>query len=166
MVGTASDTPRNAVLGELATSVVRGSLALFESLGHEQRAQLKEMLSEFLDTENAEERKEILVSILEFCLPDAYFSIEDSASIDGWAEADDNAKAALDRLGQRKREFASRLELILAEKGITQEQLAERLGVTQPTVSAILSGQHKPQPRTLSKLSEALGVKVEALWPQ
>ena len=53
----------------------------------------------------------------------------------------------------------------MAKKGLTQAQLAIHLDVSQPTVSVIINGQHKPQPRTLQRVAEALGVTLDELWP-
>lgn len=45
------------------------------------------------------------------------------------------------------------------ECGHTQQQLADLLGVTQPTVSAWERGQSRPEPAMTMKLAAALGVQ-------
>jgi ribosome-binding protein aMBF1 (putative translation factor) len=44
-----------------------------------------------------------------------------------------------------------------AELGLSQEDLAERMGTTGSTVSRIESGQHATTAKTLKRLGEALG---------
>lgn len=41
--------------------------------------------------------------------------------------------------------------------GLTQEQLAERMGTSVPAVSRLESGQHRPNVETLEKLGHAFG---------
>ena len=48
-------------------------------------------------------------------------------------------------------------------KGLTQGELAEKLGIKQPSVAQIEKLDAKPRPKTLKKISKALGVSVEQL---
>lgn len=48
---------------------------------------------------------------------------------------------------------------------MTQDQLAEKIGVGQPAISMMLKRQCRPQKRTVQRLAEALGVAAEELWP-
>ena len=41
--------------------------------------------------------------------------------------------------------------------GLTQEQLAERMGTSVPAISRLESGQHRPNIETLEKLGQAFG---------
>ena len=43
--------------------------------------------------------------------------------------------------------------------GLTQQQLAERMGTSHSAISRIESGQHKTSVDTLQRLAEALGVR-------
>jgi DNA-binding XRE family transcriptional regulator len=61
--------------------------------------------------------------------------------------------------------FAATLERLMAERQLTQAQLAERIGVGQSAISMLLKRRCRPQRRTLGKLAEALGVPVDELWP-
>jgi lambda repressor-like predicted transcriptional regulator len=61
--------------------------------------------------------------------------------------------------------FAATLARLMAERQLTQAQLAERTGVGQSAISMLLNRRCRPQQRTLGKLAEALGVPVEELWP-
>jgi DNA-binding XRE family transcriptional regulator len=59
-------------------------------------------------------------------------------------------------------EFQLARELIQArvKAGLTQEQVAERMGTSQPTVARLESG-HKPSLKTLERYAEAVGMKVD-----
>ncbi len=56
--------------------------------------------------------------------------------------------------------FERALALIGARRaaGITQEELAQRLGVTQPAVARLESGKHPPRLDTLQAVARATGV--------
>ena len=47
-----------------------------------------------------------------------------------------------------------------AEAGLTQEEVAQRMGTSQPTVARLESG-HKPSLKTLERYAEAVGMKVD-----
>jgi predicted transcriptional regulator len=59
-------------------------------------------------------------------------------------------------------ERAWRLREIREEQGVTQKELAERMGLTQPTISALESGDlDRSGMATLKSYIEALGGNVE-----
>jgi lambda repressor-like predicted transcriptional regulator len=62
-------------------------------------------------------------------------------------------------------QFADRLRQVMADRGITQEQLAKAIGVGQSAISMMLQRKCRPQKRTVRRLAAALGVVPEALWP-
>lgn len=74
-------------------------------------------------------------------------------------------KLAFEELDREKAAFAERLRAAMTEKGMTQAQLAEAVGIDQPAVSGLLNRQWRPQSRTVAKIAEALGMRVEELWP-
>ena len=55
----------------------------------------------------------------------------------------------------------SRIQTRRREMGFTQQQLADRVDVTQASLSRIESGMVKPSRKTLDALSEALDVTRE-----
>lgn len=59
-----------------------------------------------------------------------------------------------------------RIKEICKEKGITLNMLAEKIGVSQPSISGIATGKQKPSFDTLERLSEALNVPVTELFEQ
>ncbi|GAA0358883.1 helix-turn-helix transcriptional regulator [Actinoallomurus spadix] len=56
------------------------------------------------------------------------------------------------------REFGKRVRFLRSQVGLTGAQLANRAGITQPTVSKIETGQMLPSTEVTERLAEALGV--------
>lgn len=71
----------------------------------------------------------------------------------------------LARMDQEEATFADRLATLLNEQGLTQAELAEKLGIGQPAISMMLNRSCRPQRKTVKKFADALGVTVEELWP-
>lgn len=59
-----------------------------------------------------------------------------------------------------------RIKGLCKEKGITLNDLAERIGVSQPSISRLATGRQKPSFDTLEKITAALGVPVSSLFEQ
>ncbi len=57
------------------------------------------------------------------------------------------------------RAVATRVVTYRAEHGLSQAALARTLGVSQPLVARIESGEHEPTLTTLSRLSRRLGLE-------
>lgn len=53
--------------------------------------------------------------------------------------------------------IARRVIRLRTQYGLTQEELAERVGTTASAISRLESGQHRPSLDTLSKLAHAYG---------
>lgn len=70
--------------------------------------------------------------------------------------ADPATRAAYDALAP---EFETARELVAARAraGLTQEQVAERMGTTQSTVARLESGKRPPSLRTVQRYAEAVG---------
>jgi transcriptional regulator with XRE-family HTH domain len=58
--------------------------------------------------------------------------------------------------------IGSRIKALREEMGISQGELAERVGCTQQTISAIEKGETK-RPRLLDEIAEALGITKDEL---
>lgn len=71
----------------------------------------------------------------------------------------------LARMEQEEAAFAATLARLMAERQLTQAELAGRIGVGQSAIAMLLKRRCRPQRRTIGKLAEALGVPVEELWP-
>lgn len=57
-----------------------------------------------------------------------------------------------------------RLKEICKEKGITLNELASQLGVSQPSISGWATGRQNPSFDTLGRLADALGVGIGELF--
>jgi transcriptional regulator with XRE-family HTH domain len=62
-----------------------------------------------------------------------------------------------------KERMAARLKAIRERRGLTQEQLAEKSGVSRTYLARLETGRQDPTLSTLEKLAKALGVKVRRL---
>ena len=60
--------------------------------------------------------------------------------------------------------LANRLKDRRAELGLTQAELAEKVGVTRKTVNTVENGVFTPSTTLAIKLSHALGISVEQLF--
>jgi putative transcriptional regulator len=60
--------------------------------------------------------------------------------------------------------LANRLKERRGELGLTQAELAERVGVTRKTVNTVENGVFTPSTTLAIKLSQALGLTVEQLF--
>jgi transcriptional regulator with XRE-family HTH domain len=59
--------------------------------------------------------------------------------------------------------FAVRLKKIRESRGLTQEALAQRAGISRAYLARLEMGRHDPHLSRLRKLAKALGVKVGRL---
>ncbi len=75
------------------------------------------------------------------------------------------AQAVLARMDAQEATFAQRLGHWMTVRGVTQSELAEKVGIGQPAVSMFLKRTSRPQLKTVNKFATALGVSVEELWP-
>ena len=60
-------------------------------------------------------------------------------------------------------ELSAQLQKILAEKGITQKELAVRAKITESALSYYIKGDRSPRSNTVAKLAAALSVSVDEL---
>lgn len=59
--------------------------------------------------------------------------------------------------------FSQRLTALLAERNMTQLELAARIGVTRAAMSRYVSGEREPRLVTLVRIAEELDVNVDDL---
>ncbi len=71
----------------------------------------------------------------------------------------------LEQMDSQEAAFAEALRQFMKTKGITQKDLANRIGCTQPAISQMLNRKCRPQRQTIFKLAEAIGVTARELWP-
>jgi DNA-binding XRE family transcriptional regulator len=76
------------------------------------------------------------------------------------------AKEVLERMDAEEADFATRLREAMAERGLKQEELAEKIGIGQPAIAMMLKRSCRPQRKTVIRLARALDIPPEKLWPQ
>jgi predicted XRE-type DNA-binding protein len=81
------------------------------------------------------------------------------------ADCSREMREALEEMDAEEESFAEHLRGVMEQRGLTQQALAERLGIGQPAVSNLLKRQSRPQRRTVSRLAEVLNVSPRELWP-
>lgn len=57
----------------------------------------------------------------------------------------------------------TRLRALRERKVLTQQELADKAGITRATLSRLEAGAENPYPSTIRKLAAALGVEPQAL---
>lgn len=62
--------------------------------------------------------------------------------------------------------FADRLKKTLREKNMTMNELAEKSGLTLVTISRLANGTRGKTLEKLPKMARALGVSIDALFPE
>jgi lambda repressor-like predicted transcriptional regulator len=71
----------------------------------------------------------------------------------------------LAEMDRQEATFAERLRTAMTHKGVTQAELAAKIGIGQPAISMMLNRACRPQRKTVEKIANALGVEAEELWP-
>ena len=154
----------NQILAKLFSDVFRA----FEESSDEVQAVIRDMVGIINNHESEEEEKHAaLATLTEALFPSHHngelgIGIEDMRDVFDGVEPLRNALADLDREQQT---FAERLAALIEEKGLTQTELAARVGVKQPAISMMLKRSCRPQQETLNRMVAALGVSVQDLWP-
>lgn len=64
------------------------------------------------------------------------------------------------------KQLAKRIKQLRVEKGMTQLDVASKMGIDDSSYRKIESGRTNPTSRTLYKLAEALDVSVSELFPE
>jgi transcriptional regulator with XRE-family HTH domain len=60
--------------------------------------------------------------------------------------------------------LARNMKILRAKAGLTQENLAEKSGLTPSYIGAVEIGKRYPKPDTLERIAEALGVDTPELF--
>jgi lambda repressor-like predicted transcriptional regulator len=79
---------------------------------------------------------------------------------------DPASKRILASMDDQEAVFADRVRELMEVQGLSQAELAAKVGIGQPAVSMMLSRACRPQRKTVERFAQALGVRAEALWPQ
>ncbi len=65
---------------------------------------------------------------------------------------------------RKLKQLGARVKRFRKEKGLTQEQLADKIHVSSTYVGFIEQGQRNPSIKTADKIARALGVKLSELF--
>ena len=133
-------------------------------LSDEDQADYRELVEEYRKTDSDEDRAEILQAMVEIVLDEPAEGIP-VAQIEREARRTLEGAAAADKFGRQARTFAANLKRLRRDRHLSQVQLAEASNMTQPQISYLERGEHRPQELTMKKLAEALAVPVEKLLP-
>lgn len=80
--------------------------------------------------------------------------------------APEDIKGLLHEMDDQEAAFSERVTAILADRSMTQSELASLSGVGQPAISMMLSRKCRPQRRTVERIAKALGVQPNDLWSE
>jgi lambda repressor-like predicted transcriptional regulator len=75
------------------------------------------------------------------------------------------SKDILAGMDEEESVFADRVRAQMAAKGLTQAELAAKVGIGQSGISMMLNRTCRPQQKTVRRFAEALGIPPEDLWP-
>jgi transcriptional regulator with XRE-family HTH domain len=70
-----------------------------------------------------------------------------------------------DTVPKRQWQLGRYIQKVRKAKGLTQEQLAEKIGTSTPWIGHIETGRELPNVKMLEKIARALQVKVKDLIP-
>ena len=87
---------------------------------------------------------------------------------DAYLQTGDTYEEGVDEVATRvipydKGAFKERFRAIAFIRGLTQQAIAERLGVSEPTISRYASGNRTPNLETLVALADVLNVRLDTL---
>ena len=136
---------------------------------------LQEVVMQMLSiVENPEstpsERKRALMTVADalFLNPaeeDGEYGMDLVASENGAAIRYPQVAREVDRMNTQEATFAIRLRELMDARRLSQQELASRVGCSQPAISQMLTRSCRPQRKTILKLAEALKVDARDLWP-
>ncbi len=129
---------------------------------------VREMLQVLEEPSTSEEQRQMAISTIANALfrnPPKGEDGMDLAASEGEAAGVEPRRQAILKQMDEEAGFAQRLRKLMDDRRITQEELAERIGVGQPAISNMLNRNCRPQKKTILKLATALNVSPTALWP-
>jgi DNA-binding XRE family transcriptional regulator len=155
--------PARSMLLQNTVQVMRAFAECSDSM----QSSAREMLAVILDPQtDPEEKAAAADTLLDILYPEYAadgFGIDSTTLAELDRSTDPATNAELD--GQEQA-FADRLRSLMVRQGLTQQQLADRVGVGQPAIANMLARECRPQMRTVQRLAKALGVGTDDLWPQ
>ena len=114
------------------------------------------------------ERQHALMTIADALFPnaeDGEYGLDLIASEANAAAETPSLAREVQRMNTQEATFAQRVRELMETKRISQQELADRVGCSQPAVSQMLNRSCRPQKKTILRIAEALNVQAQDLWP-
>jgi len=81
--------------------------------------------------------------------------------------ADNDGIPLVDEVARRNEKiFSRKVKAAMKRRGMTQTQLAKKIGIGQPAVAMLLSRTCRPQLATVKRIAKALDLDPNELWPE
>jgi lambda repressor-like predicted transcriptional regulator len=144
-------------------------LQAYLECSNEIQAGVRDMLAIIADPEtDADDRDMTLHTLSDALFPNPHdgklgMDLEESEGLGAMYSPD--MREALEDMDREEATFAKKVASLLKERGMSQEELAKRIGVGQPAISNMLNRKCRPQRATVLRVAEALGVLPADLWP-
>lgn len=153
--------------GTLEAKVVAAEVQQFASIfrayiacsGEEQEIIREMALIVDSDEATSDEKSRAVGVMIEALFPS--LAREEQTAIEAWAASE---SAAQTQVQAEEQCFADNVRRYLKSMGLSQEDLAKRIGAGQSAIANILARKCRPQQRTVMKIAKALDVEPEALW--
>jgi DNA-binding XRE family transcriptional regulator len=152
----------NRITSEVFTKVFRA----YMECSDEVQGVIKSMVSVATADDATEDEKDAAYATIE----DALFPKNHGGQLGIDLEEEEavmppQTKSVLHELKQEEATFSERLARFMDDRGMTQADLAQAIGVGQPAISMMLARECRPQRRTVEKIARALKISVEDIWP-
>lgn len=166
---TTTNRQANSALRDDSSDLMKHNIRMFiamesalEQCSDIVKSVVYEMIAIVRDEGSSAEEKEMAIStIIEAIYPSQ--CVDELQALDRAVKSDDDGRNA--EMVREEEHFAERLQTLMAEKKMTQVQLAEATGVGQSAISNMVNRQCRPQKRTIVKIAAALQVDPTDLWP-
>lgn len=123
-------------------------------------ADLEELFAMMSNASTEEDRKEIAATITELLYPDMIL-----VEIDDTHQLDKDDPAARKRLKEYRKSIGKEITKYRRQKGLSQAQLGQAVGISQSHVCRLETGFHIPTHVTLEKVAEVLGICPSKIDP-
>jgi len=151
----------------IASDVFAKMIRAFQECSDEIQAAVYDMADIVNSTAAAQDEKDAALATIEEALFPSRHAGDygvDLENTDGMLNKQE--KEADDELQAEEASFADRLQAAMDRRGLTQRDLAQRIGVGQSAISMMLNRQCRPQRRTVAKFAKALKVPAGELWSE
>jgi DNA-binding Xre family transcriptional regulator len=153
---------------QLPTAAALRLLHAFTECGDAMQGGVKSMLRIIFAQDTTEDEKAMaLHTVADLLYPKFHkgklgMDLEESES-DAAAE-NEELREIVASMNAQEVAFSERVRRLMKDRGVTQNQLAEMIGVGQPAISNILNRTSRPQFRTVERIAKALNVEPSDLW--